>query len=355
MRLLYLPNEPVEGWQVGARTALALLRERGVLSDLAIYSFLLAPPREARAEILAHARAHRPDVILFAKLGQFELDAAFLQELRAAAGRPLLVYYDGDVYGRVFKRLTAPTRLMCREADLVFLCGLGDHAKLFEQHGAKRILYLPHNASSVQFGAPWTPTARREFDVVLIGNRIRGRHPIQERFRWARMPGVHEREMLVRRLGEVFGERFAVFGRGWDGFVGNQGPIAFDRQHEALRRSWLSVGYDHFPGIPFYFSDRLPIALMSGVAHVTHFHPGYDALFENGRELLWSTTVEGLVDAARVALGRGPEYLDALGTRGRAYASRHLTTEVVFSQVIDAIAAVRAGRPVAPTFPPREP
>jgi hypothetical protein len=253
-----------------------------------------------------------------------------------------VVYYDGDLYGRVFKRATAETRAMCRHADLVLLCGFGANARRFEVAGARRIGYLPHNASLTQFSTAWTPTATRRHDVIVIGNRILGRVALQRRIPWARMPGVFQREQLVRRLGEVFGERFAVYGTGWDGFVGNRGPVAFDRQHEVLRDSWLSVGYDHFPGMPMYFSDRLPIALLSGVAHAVHYHPGYESLFAPGRELLWAYSVGGLVDVARDALGRGPEYLDELGARGRVFARDRLSTEVVFADAVATIARLRA-------------
>lgn len=341
MRLLYLPNEPVLGWQVGARAALEGLQRRGALRDLRIYSFLQQPPARARDEILALCDEAAPDAVLFTKIGYFPVDDRWLEALRRTRSKPLLVYYDGDIYGRVFKRLTAETRTMCRHADLVLLCGLGANAQRFEAAGARHIGYLPHNVSLAQFGGAWTPTATRTFDVVVIGNRIRGRVALQERIPWARMPGAFEREQVVKRLGEVFGARFAIYGTGWDGFVGNRGPIAFARQHEVLRDSWISVGYDHFPGTPLYFSDRLPIALLSGVAHAVHYHPGYETWFQNGRELLWACTSDELVELAREALGRGRAYLDALGARGRQFAQDRLSSEVVFADVVATIARIR--------------
>lgn len=341
MRLLYLPNEPVAGWQVGARAALAGELRRGALTDLQIYSFLQQPPARSLDDILALCEAAPVDAVLFTKIGEFPVTDRWLAALRATPGKPLLIYYDGDIYGRLFKRLNAETRAMCRSADLVLLCGLGDNARLFQDAGARRIGYLPHSASLAQFGGEWTPTRARRHDVIVIGNRIRGRFPLQERIPCARMPGVFQREQLVRRLGAVFGDRFAVYGTGWDGFTGDRGPIAFDRQHEVLRDSWLSVGYDHFPGTPQYFSDRLPIALMSGVAHAVHYHPGYETMFRSGRELLWAHSFEGLVDVARDALAHGPDYLDELGARGRAFAQRRLTTEVVFAEAVAQIAELR--------------
>ena len=343
MRLVYLPNEPVTGWQVGARAALEGLRRDGVLSDLRVYSFLQQPPARALEEIFALCEEAAPDAVLFTKIDEFPVDDRWLSALRGTPSRPLLVYYDGDIYGRVFKRMSAETRAMCRYADLVLLCGFGANARHFETAGARRIGYLPHNASLAQFGAAWTPTATRDRDVIVIGNRIRGRVALQERFSWARMPGVFAREQLVRQLGAAFGARFAVYGKGWDGFVGNRGPVAFARQHDVLRDSWLSVGYDHFPGTPLYFSDRLPIALLSGVAHAVHYHPGYESLFRSGRELLWAHTIAGLVALARDSLGRGPVYLDELGARGRAFVQDRLSTEIVFAEAVATIVRLRTG------------
>lgn len=345
MRLLYLPNEPIIGgqpWcQVGGRDALARLHDNGQLSALEINSFRQADPQIALREIFQQAERFQPDVILFTKIGVFPVTDDWFARLRALKSGPSIVYYDGDIYGRVFKRLNSSTQTMIRNADLVLVCGLGQNAESFKDAGAKKIRYLRHNASLRQFGEAWSPTGVREFDVVVIGNRIPPRVALQARVPWGRMPGAFERDELVRALGRTFGRRFAVFGSGWETFIGNQGPIPFERQHEALRRGWMSIGYDHFPETPFYFSDRLPIALMSGVAHLCHYHPGYDTMFQNGRELLWAHDVGGLVELAQVALSRGSAFLQRIADTGRTYALENLTTEVVFAELIEAIALNR--------------
>ena len=342
MKLLYLPNESLPNWQMGARVALKRLQELGILSELEIFSFLQRPPTTALAEILSLAQRLEPDVILFTKIDKFPVTASWFDALKAVRSTPLIAYYDADIYGRVFKRFTPQMAIMSRYADEVFLCGLGSNAQLFESNGAKSISLCPHSASLRQFGSDWTPTPDRKFDVVLIGNRIQSRLGLLNHVRWGRMPGAFDREALVRRLGSVFGKRFAVFGRGWDGFPGNHGTVPFDRQLEILRSSWISVGYEHFPGTPFYFSDRLPIALLSGVAHAVHFHPGYDILFGNGCELLWADSPEQLVDVVHFALSMGPAFLDELGKRGREFALARLTADVAYGNMIQALVAARS-------------
>lgn len=343
MRLLYLPNEPTPGWQAGPRAALERLAANGTLSRLETYSFLQAPAQQAHADILARARETQPDVILFTKVGDFPVSASWLDELRNVTSRPLLAYYDGDLYGCAFKRMSRATSIMCAQSDAVFVCGLGKQAARFRRRGARRIYYLRHNASTAQFDARWTPTHRRDLDVVVIGNRIHGRFALQDRL-GARLPGSAEREELVRRLGQQFGRRFAVYGAGWTGFVGDRGPLAFDRQLDAIRESWLSVGYDHFPGTPYYFSDRLPISMLSGVAHVTHYHPGYDRLFRHGRELLWGYSVSGVVETVRDALLGDRADLIALGERGRDHAMTHLTSDRAYAEAVGVLQQGRRGQ-----------
>lgn len=341
MRLLYLPNEPTPGWQAGPREALATLQRDGTLAALEIYSFLQAPPAVALRGILETARRFEPDAVLFTRIGEFPVTADWFRALKAVRGRPLLAYLDGDVYGRVFKRLSPGMRDLCQNVDVCFLCGLGSNAALFERLGARRIVYARNSASATRFGGPWTPTPDRELDVVMLANRHKSRHALQNKLPFARMPGIHEREQLVLRLSKLFGSRFAVFGIGWEGFACARGPVPFDRQHEVIQRSWLSVGYNHFPKTPLYFSDRLPIALLAGVAHVVNYHPGYETLFENGRELMWGRGVDGVFEAVRFALGRRRAFLRDLGARGRAYALANLTEDVVYRELIDVLAAAR--------------
>lgn len=341
MRLLYLPNEPTRGWQAGPRSALDELLARKAITELKVYSFLQEVPSVALAEIRETAVEFAPDAILFTKIGSFPVTDSWLRAIRSLPSRPLIAYYDADVYGAVFKRVTQSMRVLCRNADIVFVCGLGSNRDRFEQCGARQVMYCPHSASTSQFGQPWIPTTDRELDVVMIGNRISSRIGCLNYVPWGRMSGAYLREQAVRALGRVWGTRFGIYGNGWEGFIGNCGPVPFSQQFSALRRGWLSVGVDHFPDVPFYFSDRLPISLLSGVGHVVHFHEGYDALFENGNQLLWARDVDELVDVTRMAISMGPDYLNELGGRGRQFALETLVSTVTYGRMIKYMSGLR--------------
>jgi hypothetical protein len=62
-------------------------------------------------------------------------------------------------------------------------------------------------------------------------------------------------------------------GAGWpQGW--SEGRIAYARQVDELRKERVSANWDHWPRIPDYTSDRLPISLIAGRPHVTTRHPG---------------------------------------------------------------------------------
>jgi len=330
--LLFLPNEETEGDQVGPREAFSELARRGVLSRYQAFSYLVearlhgAPAGLERLRALAERT--RPDVLLWQHAGNFPVTPAFLAALRAASPGTHLVYHEGDVYGRWVKRFPSSVRALLAAADTVALVGGGEFAALARSAGARRVVYSPSAVDTVRFGRPWTPTATREFDVVMIGNRATSRLP------WGRLPGAAQREALVRALGRRHGRRFGVFGRGWEGFAGNQGPVAYALQEPVLRRAWVTANWGHFPTVEGYFSDRLPISLLSGVPHVTNHQPGYEALFGLDAPFRWARTVDEAMTHLEELLALGPEATIALGRRAQAYGRERFTAGPVYARLL---------------------
>jgi hypothetical protein len=330
--LLFLPNEGTEGDQVGPREAFAEMAAQGLLSRLEVYSYLVEASRHGAETALDRLRERvataRPDVLLWQHVSDFPVTSRHLATLRAASPHTHLLYHEGDVYGRWAKRFPGPTRVLMAAADTVALVGAGEYAALARSAGARRVIYSPQSADTRRFGTPWTPTAARDFDVVMIGSRVTSRRP------WGRMPGAASRERLVQTLGRSFGNRFAVFGHGWAGFAGDHGPLPFSRQEEAHRRAWVTVSWDHFDTVERYFSDRIPISLLSGVPHVTNHQPGYEQVFGPEAPLSWAQDVNGLVAEVERLLALGGEALNELGRRAQAYARERFTARVVYQALL---------------------
>lgn len=339
-RLLYLPNESKEGDQVGPRSVFDTMLKEGRLSAYEAFSLLYEANKEASREATLErwyslAAEFQPDIVLVQHVGDFYIPKRFLAQIKQLNSRPMLVYHEGDVYGRLRKRLPKAVKAIAKEAELVFLVGLGNHATLFRRHGAQNVVHVTTFADKRRFAVDWTPTADREFDVVMVGNRITSRLP------FLRMPGSTRREKLAVELSKLMGDKFAVFGSGWEKFKFARGTVPFEDQSAILRRSWITVGWNHFDRVPFYFSNRLPIALMSGVAHVTNYQPGYEKMFTDGDQLLLARSVNEAVQTVNYLLSLPREDLIRLGLRGRDFAIEQLSAEAVFSSILDRTIEVR--------------
>ncbi len=337
-RLLHLPNEEVldnKKKQIGARKAFQKMLDDGELSGLHTYSFLYESSQleggyeAACVKILEEAREFKPDVIFWQHIDIFKISQDFLLELKNISSKPKLIYHEADPYGRYFKTFSEPMKVMVKEADMVFLVGLGIFAQLMMEHGAKRVYYAPHNFDNIRSGTPWEPTLKREEDLVMIANlgntRVPGRY----------FPGGKRRKLLAKKLSERFGRRFALFGRGWDDLEASRGMLPFDMQEETIRSARISINWDHFDTVPYYFSNRLPISLAAGVPHITCYHPGYEHVFKDCPGGLYAVkTIDEAVETAQYLLSLPDEYLIEEGRKGREFVFEHLEANTVYRNIM---------------------
>jgi hypothetical protein len=342
-RLLYIPNERAEGDQPGPRRTFESLLANG---KLAAYTALPVDvyierdgPDQAFARLLATARSLEPSIVLW-QHPYHDMPSDVLSQLKRHGS--YLVYHEGDAYGWVRKRLPARARTLARASDLTLLPGTGMQSAIFRSAGARDRGYVPNSVDLHRFGTDGRrPSTERLFDVVMVGNRVTTRLPGAHG-----LPGMHHRERLARQLGDLLGDRLAIYGRGWSGFRGARGPLPYAEQVRAARESWLTVSWNHFHRVPYCFSDRLPVSLAAGVAHVTCAQPGYDELFEDGCELFLARSVPALVRRVESLLAGPRDVLDAVGQRGRAFAERFLSDEVVFRRLLEVVVGHREGQPL---------
>jgi hypothetical protein len=333
IRLLYLPNEITEGEQFGPRYVFESMLTSGELAAYQVYSILMEQKQRGSTDaalsgLYETAKQFQPDIILWQHPGNFPIPSGFGLKLKSIQSHPVLAYDERDVYGGRRKPFTSGMLHLASEADMVFLVGLGRYAEAFQRAGAKRVFYSPHCIDTYRFGHPWEPPAQRRFDVVMIGNLLRpvGMKP--------GLPGWKNRLRVAERLSEIFGGRFALYGRGWNGIPSACGELAFLKQEEAVRESWLSVGWDYYDQTPYYFSNRLPIAMLSGVAHITNYQPGYEIMFQNGKELCYARTVDEMIDTVRYLLSMPRLRLIEMGLAGQQYVRDYLATEKVFRDIV---------------------
>ena len=342
-RVLYLPNESVEGDQEGARAAFASLSADGTIEHLEAFSFLVEArrpggPDAAQARLVDMAAEFQPTVVFWQHISKFPLRRATMSRIKGLASRPIVAYHEGDVYGQWHKRPTPAMRLLAASSDVVFVVGMGANARLFKRMGAPRVLFSPSSASDANGKEARDPARVADAGVVMIANRF------TSRLARLRVPGARAREKLAVSLHSNLGRRFVVHGKGWDGFPFNGGPVPYSEQEQVIRRHVLSVGWTLFDSTPRYFSDRLPIALLSSVPHATNYQPGYESMFEDGESLIWFHSVEEAVEKVQWLLSLPVARLAEIGRAGRALAKRSFTHEVVLRRLMDQIQHIRAGQ-----------
>lgn len=340
LRFFYVPNETVEGDQVGPRKAFGLLHDQGVFSQYSAYSYLVergkAPSHEeALRRLHAAVEAFQPDVIYFQHLnGSYPVDRAWVRRLKSVASKPRFVWHDPDPYGKFIKPLDDTMKAALAETDMAILVGLGYLAEHVRRAGARQVLFAPHSYDDERFGQPWQPTLSRTYDAIMIANLT-----CLKRIPFLYLPGGRNRKVMSRAFHAAYGERYAVFGggQGWEGEPYCRGPIAFDAQERVIRSSWLTVNWGQFDEIAMYSSDRLPISLASGVVHVTNHQRGYEHVFAGAPGIYFVRSPAEALDVVDFLLSKPREELVEIGMAGAAYARERLNATKVYADIVTAI------------------
>jgi hypothetical protein len=340
LRFFYVPNETVEGEQVGPRKAFGLLHADGTFSAYRAYSYLVERGRadtqaQALERLHAAVEAFQPDVIYFQHLnGSYPVDSAYIRRLKSVASRPRFVWHDPDPYGRVIKPIDPVMKAVLAETDMAVVKGLGYFSAAVRRAGARRVLFAPESFDDDRFARGGVPPLTRELDAVMIANLT-----CLKRIPFLFMPGGRSRKQTARLLHRALADRFAVYGagQGWRGEAYCRGPIAFERQEAVIRSAWISVNWSQFDEIPFYFSDRLPISLAAGVPHITNHQRGFEHVLGGARGVYFVHSPAEALDVADYLLSLPREQLVEIGEEGRAYARERLNATRVYRDVVTAI------------------
>lgn len=335
MKVLLFLNGP-EGWQTGIEDGFSHLLSTKVITDLRwFYLMDYATPlgtEAALAKAMEIAGQFQPELIVFFHIASFPISEGHLRSLRNLESKPKIVYDEGDMYGTWAKTMTKSMRLLMREADVVSLRGLGAFSKRVAQINPS-IIYTPHHADIARFDREPFILETRENDIVLIGNRIKPRI-----LGWIRrLPGARQREAFVKKMDCAFPAQFVLHGNGWDAFQSNRGPVGFQDQLDVYRNSWITVAYEHYPKIPYYFSNRLPLALLAGSLYVCHYHKGYEHIFQGCNFIFFFKSNDEAVDIINYILSLDRDELLKRSSDARQFAIRHFHPEATWSNFLNQV------------------
>lgn len=344
MRLLVLLNENPAGAHDDVHRALGRLVAAGRLEDFAVipHAARLADGTDEKSiaeEVLTTARSFEATAIICSHTGSLRIEDHVLDRLRSLRSRPVMAYSDLDMYHWFCKPFPRAALRIAQRCDVVFVCGDSDYVKSLQRHNCSDIRYIPLPTDEVRFPMPSaTSGLKREYDydVVLVGNRVRSRLPLKT------MTGAREREQLVALFTRRLGRRFAVYGHGWTG-TSARGPLPFEAQGRAYRSARLVLGNNNLHAA-YYFSNRLPIAMSSGCVMVHNWEPGLDTVFGDQPPFHLFHTPQQAWQAASRLLHSDDAKLDEQRNTAHDLALRRFTMFHVQEYMVRVLRSIRQAR-----------
>lgn len=328
MRLFYLINEPYPDYQLGYRNAIEKLINSGDIEDCFFYSFQVKYKVEFNSDVKLFENdlenqiiQFKPTAILFAHTASLFFSNYFFFQIEASLGyKPVYALDERDVYGRIGKRLPKELLFLSQKCDIVFLVTSGGWMyNEFKKNVKGELIYLPHVCDDFYFKNDIPQSGNKKYDIVMIGNLAKSKIP------FASMPGVFERINVAEQMYKRYGNKFAVFGNGWEKYPFAAGHISFFEQDKVLKESHLSIGIDHFFSYRQYFSDRLPIALFSGTPHLSLLTPDTNFLFEEEKHIFYFKNVkDALMQTDRILSGKINNMHDILSNAKNLIAEKYM-------------------------------
>ena len=249
------------------------------------------------------------------------------RDLKASRNSPLIFGSIGDLfYTGILKYLARPLPNsilgLASCADAMFSTSMGNVADELARHGGRNIVFLP-NAFCPEHFPDWESEilCERNYDVVMLctKGRLIGRRPVVSFCNNLR------RRRIVSGLTHHFQDRFAVFGRNWQGGSG-KGVIPFNEQLKVYRNSRVVVDAPApILHTDYYSSDRAFFMLASGTPLV-HFHtPRFETMLRPEEHAYFVYRLKDVCSVCERALSLPPDVLAERAKNIRKFVKeRHL-------------------------------
>lgn len=333
MKLFLILNEKVIEKHQDVRYALQRLMEENFISAYWIFPFLAyrdqgRSDRELSQDIYKTAKDFLPDLILWSHTGNLKIEDKLIANLRKLPSKPSIGYRDGDIYQRFYKPLPREVITLSKQCDVSFWPGYSPTIDLLKKNKCEDIRYVPLTTDESIFSEVRNGKEIK-YDVVMIGNLVKSRIPFKT------FPGSRFREQLARYFYKKLGSRFAVFGGGWKGEFA-KGKIAFHQQNKIYHQSRLVLGVNNLHA-DYYFSNRIPIALSSGVLIVHNYEKGVEQIFqENSYPYFFRDKKEAWKISAGL-LAKPQEELDMIAFKYREFVMEKLTMTCILKYMIEVL------------------
>lgn len=331
MRILIVLNENPLGSHPDVYEAFDALVAEGMLGGYDVVPYLhMRASGDSDVAIVARivdlVRTGGHELIIWMHTGTLCVDDTALEAILSAPQRPKMAYWEGDSYHPFYKPVPKQMLAIMGRCDRVYIPGGGPMISSLIHSGVRSAYYAPNCASGTRFPHVWDSEDAHGHCIVVVGNRVSSKLPFRT------MPGARGRRKMVHALIARYGCDVAVYGAGWVGDC-MQGQSDFSTQGAIYAGSDLTVGIDNFSHEAF-FSNRLPIALASGVPIVYRRSPGYELVFPKELDDIFFDTWDEMFAAIDRILSMGRAELSAISARNRDFFERSLSRRVVLRFIL---------------------
>lgn len=334
MRLLLILNEHPEGAHDDVHRSLAQLQQEKLLHAYLVYPYLARMKsglnsKDVVTEIIEKARDFQPTAILWASAELIKIDLASIEVLKNLTSKPVFGYWDGDMYQDPYNPIPKNLAKLIQNCQVSFWPGYSNSLEKLKKIGCRDLRYAPSATDEFRFGKLRTNDTEIKYDVALVGNRVSSRFP------WRRWPGARWREEIVMFLTKKLGDRFAVFGNGWN-VSSAKGPIPFKEQYKAYHQSRVVVAVNNLP-TDYVFSNRLPIVLSSGVPLVHNYENGFEDIFQNSLNPIFFKTTEEAWKKISNLLEKEQSKLNQISESAYHFVLQNFTIKTIFRYMLQVL------------------
>ncbi len=333
MKLLVLLNENPAGAHDDVHRAIKNCKEKGIITDNYIYPFLTKlaegeKEKDVLKEIVEISKNYQPDLILWMHTDRFKVNQDAINELKSLKSKPVMGYWDGDIYPELFIPVPKAVLELSSACDVVFVQGFGEMSKKMQAKGCNDIRLVPAFADEKRFYP--IKTNQKEYDIVMIGNYTLSRNPFR-----ITLPGTQFRKVIVKTLSEKYEAKFAVYGNNWSGSSA-KGVIPYLDQHNIYSKSKITISINN-DNAKYYFSDRLPIAMLSGIPVVQSYEEGFDKLFYGCGEIRFYKSLQEALEQCEALLKKSDDELNEIGKKLLEYALKNFSVKLAFHYMINVL------------------
>ncbi|MGB8317386.1 MAG: hypothetical protein WCE54_04630, partial [Ignavibacteriaceae bacterium] len=170
MKLLVLLNENPAGAHDDVHRAIDNCYGKGIITDKLIYPFLAIlaegkKEKEVLNEIIEISKNYQPDLILWMHTEKFKISKNAINELKGLNSRPLMGYWEGDLYQSPYRPAPEELLTLSSACDVVFAQGFGEMTEKIKAKGCDDIRFVPAFGDDKKF-YPVKNVNKKEFDIV---------------------------------------------------------------------------------------------------------------------------------------------------------------------------------------------